>query len=48
MCDYTPPPIHIGLKKKINYQGVWVLIYTVKDELIEMENKEKAIYLQQL
>lgn len=48
MCDYIPPPMHIGLKRKIKNRDGRVLIYTVKDELIEMENREKAIYLQQL
>lgn len=48
MNDYPPLPIHIGKKKKIKDRDGRVLIYTVKDEIVEMENKEKAVYLQQL
>ena len=48
MCDYPSLPMHIGRKQKIRTQDGNEEKYTVKDELIEMANKEKAVYLQEL
>lgn len=48
MGEYPPPPTHIGEKKEIEDRDRNVVGYTIKDEIIEMQNEEKAIYLQLL
>lgn len=48
MNNYPPLPIHIGKKNEIKDQDGRKLTYVIKDEIVEMENKGKAIYLQQL
>lgn len=48
MHDYPLVPNHVGERKRIKDQDGNMVIYRIKDEIVEMENKEKAVYLQQL
>lgn len=46
MKQYPPPPSHIGEKKEIIDRDGKKVVYTIIDEIIEMQNEEKAVYLQ--
>ena len=48
MGKYPPPPTHVGERKEIVDRDGNKVSYTITDEIIEMQNEEKAIYLQKL